>query len=94
MQTLDFIITHSRKCDSKIKLFENSEPSIQHYLETYINNGSFKLTINQIYDAYFQGKMIRLNNLRDSWRTISILSRKLEIFFNFKVNVNLYLTPK
>lgn len=93
MQDVDYLIAFNQQTDKKIGIFENGKPSIDHYLYTYINsNNSF--SINQVYDAYCQGKTIKLQDLQNSCKPIAILCRNLEKLFNFKVNVNMYLTPK
>lgn len=44
--------------------------------------------------AYNQGDTIVFNDLQTCWRPLAVFCRNLETFFNFLVNVNLYMTPK
>ncbi len=89
MQDLESVICFTKPSVPKIRIFKNGQADIQSYLNC---NGSPR--INQLYDVYFKGNSINLNELQDSWEPIAILCRNLEIFFNHKVSVNMYLTPQ
>lgn len=93
MKDIDYLIAFNQQSDKEIGVFQHGKPSIDYYLHSWItSNNSF--SINQLYDAYDQGNTIKLQDLQNSWKPIAILCRNLERIFNFKVNVNMYLTPK
>lgn len=87
------IIYCAEYSNTKLEIFNNSKPFLPHHFRNQNINPNIHFGINKIYEAYFQGNTIKFNRLQDNWKPIAILSRKLEKVFNFKVNVNMYLTP-
>jgi ribosomal protein L16 Arg81 hydroxylase len=61
-----------------------------------VNKGQvqYPTNLNQMYSAYAQGSTINLNHLEYYWKPVASLSSNLESFFNHKVDVAMFLTPK
>ncbi|MEH2214509.1 cupin domain-containing protein [Nostoc sp.] len=49
--------------------------------------------LNQLYSSYSQGYSFTINDLHDRWQPVSIFRRNLEVFFNYPVTVNMFMTP-
>jgi ribosomal protein L16 Arg81 hydroxylase len=91
MQDIESIIFSRRNDTSNVGVFNKSKTYSQLPIDI---DSSDSYNINRMYNAYFEGNTIRLNNLQFNSKPLSNLCRNLELFFNCSANVNSYLTPK
>lgn len=91
MQDIETIISSRHSDANRIGVFSKSQIYFQLPIDL---NSSGSYSINQMYDAYFKGNTISLNNLQYNCKPLSNLCRNLELFFNYSTNISSYLTPK
>lgn len=90
MQDVDTVICFNEPKYPAIQLFSNGKSLPWNSA----NERAGMNSIRELYNEYYKGSTIILRGLQHRWKPISDLYRSLESFFNHRVHVNMYLTPK
>ncbi|MEH1782276.1 MAG: cupin domain-containing protein [Nostoc sp.] len=92
IKQIESLIYSRRRDATQIRVINQSQSYFQNSTSQINSDNIFG--INEIYNAYYQGNTITLNQLQYSCEPIAILCRNLEKLFHFQVNASIYLTPK
>lgn len=97
IKEIDSIIGFSGLKYSDFRLVKIEEKSLSQNKvarqASYIDSNAAP-NINELYNAYYQGNSLCLQEIHQRSLPIATLCKNLEIFFNHPVHINMYLTPK
>ncbi|BAY45249.1 putative cupin 4 family protein [Scytonema sp. HK-05] len=80
--------------DSIIRFYGSNPSQVQLIKENSFFNNDGVVDLKQLYKAYSLGYTLNLGRINERWKPISDLHRKLQVFLNHPVGINLYMSPK